>query len=306
MIYFLIIVIGLLSFTGLAASAEAVKLTGTFSSFEYNEEGGDLIGTELRIVLTSHGYQGTIQMAEGSPGELVKISPIFDGLNISFEIKDELYQGQFKGSYTDHGIEGVIYYVGGGESSECLPRKVGHWDSVKQKRGNSSVFIANWRFQYDRSSEGYNTTSLIDNKSNSHDKQFLQSYKMAVQGLSIPPNLTGSIGEVLWLRASNAFLVLPVDRFPKSKLITSEQDYRQCEDDHAWLVIGDDRRWLPVALNPFCQDYDYNYFISFYHFDDVSAPFVEIAQNGPACTTYLLYDGNHPLKDLKEIGRRCE
>lgn len=51
-------------------------MTGTFTDLAYNREGGDVMGTEIRIVAGRHGLQATVQVAEGSPSDLVLIPTV--------------------------------------------------------------------------------------------------------------------------------------------------------------------------------------------------------------------------------------
>ena len=83
------------------ADAELVRYNGTYSSFEYNEEGGDLLGAELRIVKVRGGYEGTFQFAEGSPDHLALIKVETQGDSIRFVVPDTSdYAGEFQGKST--------------------------------------------------------------------------------------------------------------------------------------------------------------------------------------------------------------
>lgn len=39
-------------------SETGIKITGTYTNMHYNEEGGDILGEELRIVVGAKGYLG--------------------------------------------------------------------------------------------------------------------------------------------------------------------------------------------------------------------------------------------------------
>jgi len=308
--FILIITMCLLSIVNIATANERVKYSGTFSTFYYNEEGGDLLGTELRIVFTSNGYQGTIQIAEGTPSKLMFITPVFKERNISFLIDDESYKGRFEGKYTELGIEGKISYEGGGESVERLPRKAGYWDTVRYAHKSSSAFIASWKDNHFKTSDQYSTKHIKSLKTDyRHDKKFMRDYELAVKSLVIPDNIKNKIGEILWIHNSNAFLVEPINRFkhiPNNKRVMNEHMYRQCEHDHSWLVVGEERRWIPLKLNPYCEEYDDNYGINFYYFYDISNPIIETVENGPACTTFRLHSWSNEIKKYKEIEHKCE
>jgi hypothetical protein len=49
----------------------AVQLAGTYSNLEYNEEGGDLLGIEIKIVPAPHErFQAAVLVSEGAPSSL--------------------------------------------------------------------------------------------------------------------------------------------------------------------------------------------------------------------------------------------
>ena len=50
-----------------------IWLPGTFSNLRSNTEAGDLRGVELKIVATLNGHQGALQIAEGSPSEIMVV-----------------------------------------------------------------------------------------------------------------------------------------------------------------------------------------------------------------------------------------
>ena len=124
--FFLIVV---LTWIGVSNSKE-IQYTGTFSSLQYYKESGDLGGVELRIVFTRSGYQGVLQIAEGSPGELRLIPRIiFNKDKISFKIEEpRKYKGVFEGTISQEGIIGVFTYETGGVSRLNLKRKQSYWD----------------------------------------------------------------------------------------------------------------------------------------------------------------------------------
>src|ERR1700730_17937460 len=62
------------------------RLTGTYSDMYYNVQGGDVLGTEIRIVNTRKGFQGVIQFSEGAPEELVVVDIQIKNDAVSFVI----------------------------------------------------------------------------------------------------------------------------------------------------------------------------------------------------------------------------
>jgi len=113
-------------------SEEKIDPTGTFSSLEYVEEGGDLVGEEIKIVYTSRsGYQAAIQFAEGEPSELIVVKVNIKGNKVQFEIAEpDTFAGVFTGTLDIKGLKGVYRYKKGGlETNWNLPRKASYWDN---------------------------------------------------------------------------------------------------------------------------------------------------------------------------------
>lgn len=135
-------VAGLVLIAGGAWAAEdRVQHTGTFSSFAYHEESGDLLGVELRIVPIRSGYQGTFQMAQGGPEAMILVQPRFQGNEISFGfVSSGGTPGLFKGTVADDGVRGTLTFFPGGEPTPYtgfgdahlfLKRTCGYWDCLR-------------------------------------------------------------------------------------------------------------------------------------------------------------------------------
>ena len=108
-----------------------IHYTGTFSNLEYNQEGGDLLGIEIKIVLTGKGYQGALQIAEGVPSELMVVDILFDKAHIKFQIPNSYKTyggGGFEGTINSNGIKGRLSFKGGAGDNETLIRRHSYWD----------------------------------------------------------------------------------------------------------------------------------------------------------------------------------
>ena len=108
-----------------------IKYTGTFTSLEYNKEGGDLLGEEIKIVVTRKGYQGALQISEGGPSQLMLVDVFFDKNQIRFEIPSSYPTyggGVFEGKIDDKGIRGVLKFKGGADNSVKWVRGRSYWD----------------------------------------------------------------------------------------------------------------------------------------------------------------------------------
>jgi len=125
---------GVLLLLGSAEAAEGTekpRCTGTFSSLSYHEEGGDLLGMELKIVRVRKGYQGALQIAEGGPSELMAVDVECDGASVKFTGPD-VYRvyggGVFEGTLDSKGIKGRFRFKGEDGDLETLHRGRGYWE----------------------------------------------------------------------------------------------------------------------------------------------------------------------------------
>jgi hypothetical protein len=82
-------------------SAAKDNYLGTFSTFNFNSESGDLNGMEIKIVYTRLGKQAAVQFSEGEPGPLVTANVICEGNKIHMNIPETHGQKEFS-------IDGLI------------------------------------------------------------------------------------------------------------------------------------------------------------------------------------------------------
>jgi hypothetical protein len=115
---------------GVSAVARAEQaITGTYSDFAYNREGGDLNGTEIHIVMTRRGLKGTVQIAEGGPGDVTVVDIVAADNRIHFDMPARSeYEGHFDGIVTKQALKGTFVYKGGAKEVVSLPRKPSYWD----------------------------------------------------------------------------------------------------------------------------------------------------------------------------------
>ena len=124
----LAIVMALSVWPSIAPAQRPANPTGTFSSMYYNSESTDLRGIEIRIVYTRKGFQGTIQDAEGEPGELIPIEvTIDDGNNFTISFTDPSTNDPvtISGRITKAGLEKKTKWGMGGY---LLKRAPSYWD----------------------------------------------------------------------------------------------------------------------------------------------------------------------------------
>lgn len=111
--------------TGDSAVATKVRVTGTFSDMYYNTEGGDLLGTEVRIVRGKSGYQATVQVAQGSPADVVVVNVWTSGDSVRFVLPDS---ERFVGRVTSKFLRGQFLKTGGPPQVVKLARGRSYWD----------------------------------------------------------------------------------------------------------------------------------------------------------------------------------
>jgi hypothetical protein len=117
---------------GLLCSANAQnspKITGTYSDMRFVPGAGDVIGHELKIVVTRGGYQGALQMAEGAPGRLVVVDIKVGGTKIRFEVPETSPDsGYFEGTIRDGVLRGEFHFKDGGSEKVELKKGKSYWD----------------------------------------------------------------------------------------------------------------------------------------------------------------------------------
>lgn len=112
-----------------ACAANNVRIPGTYSSLVYNEESGDLIGYEVRVIPTNSGVKAVVQVAEGDAGRIYIVDFIEGSNGISFDIPlASGKRGKFKGKVTYDGLEGTVSYPSGTSEAVVLKRSVSYWE----------------------------------------------------------------------------------------------------------------------------------------------------------------------------------
>lgn len=128
------IVLFLTSSLSAHATDRVAPITGIFSDLYYNEEGGDLLGTEIFIVLSGNDkYVAFFQHWEGG-GDPAIVVPVTIGVDnhVSFEIPEPaLGAGTYEGRITKTEFDGVgTHHLSNGQLSKHpirLKRKKTYW-----------------------------------------------------------------------------------------------------------------------------------------------------------------------------------
>ena len=124
--------IGLMLLTLMVASSAAAapaskqpKPTGMFSDMQYNDEGGDLLGTEVFITYAHDGYFVVYQSSEGEPITPVVVPATISGTSITFVVpKTADPRGSFSGTI---GAKELTGSFSGSKEIVHLKRKASYW-----------------------------------------------------------------------------------------------------------------------------------------------------------------------------------
>jgi hypothetical protein len=104
-------------------------IAGTYSNFEYNKEGGDLNGVEIRLVPTRKGIKAVVQFAEGGAGDVALVDVTVSGAHVRFVLPATFdTAGDFEGTVTEKALDGIFRYQGGASEYLVLPRGSSYWD----------------------------------------------------------------------------------------------------------------------------------------------------------------------------------
>jgi hypothetical protein len=116
-----------------AAAEQKARVTGIYSNLAYNEEGGDLLGTEIFIITIGRGeYVTFFQCWGGEATQPVTVPVKVNGDMISFAVRGALCgDGLYKGRIGKAGFDGTRTYplLDGGSRTEPvhLKRKQSYW-----------------------------------------------------------------------------------------------------------------------------------------------------------------------------------
>jgi len=108
------------------------RVTGIYTDMRYNEEGGDLLGTEIFLLQGKSGYYVSFQSAQGVPETplLVAAKVARNRLTFTLPSSKATYSGLFEGRIYSDRIEG--HFTGGqlsptGTKSFVLRKGQSYW-----------------------------------------------------------------------------------------------------------------------------------------------------------------------------------
>jgi len=108
--------------------ASEQKVTGTYSSLEYNRESGDLLGYEVLIIPTDVGYKAIVQVGEGAPGQVYIVDVRKKGANIGFDIPISPALNESFSGHIDGGVLVGDVLSPSGKQHVQLRRGMSYWD----------------------------------------------------------------------------------------------------------------------------------------------------------------------------------
>jgi hypothetical protein len=112
------------------ATPAKVKIAGTYTNVYYNEEAGDLLGMEIKIIPPSEEeHQAVVFVCEGSIGPMRLADVRVRGTNVSFEVREsDEASWSFVGTVSAKSLKGTITHSSGGRQTVTLQRRCGYWD----------------------------------------------------------------------------------------------------------------------------------------------------------------------------------
>jgi hypothetical protein len=109
-----------------------VQVSGTYTDIEFNEEGGDLLGMEVKIVPIGGRYQAAVLVSEGSPRPMVLVDVTVAAQEVRFHMPQSRRETDdswsFRGTVSAGALDGIITYASGVKEHVRLARRCGYWD----------------------------------------------------------------------------------------------------------------------------------------------------------------------------------
>lgn len=108
----------------------SAQLAGTYSNLTYNEESGDLLGLEVKIVpVVGERYQAAVLTSNGEPQPMHVVEVHVSGGTVSFAVReDDATSWSFRGTVSAQSLKGTITHSLGGREAVTLRRRCGYWD----------------------------------------------------------------------------------------------------------------------------------------------------------------------------------
>lgn len=101
------------------------KLTGVYSDMQYNDQGGDVVGVEIFLVMAEGRYYAVYQSSEGEPAVPVVLPADVTGSGVTFQVPASVdARGTFTGTIGTDGLTGTF---SGNQQRVVLKRRPSYW-----------------------------------------------------------------------------------------------------------------------------------------------------------------------------------
>jgi len=109
----------------LVYAADLAKVAGIYSSLEFHNDTGDIIGDEIIVGLSNEGYFVIFQTSEGEPRMPIVVRALVDNDQIFFDLPVSEYPGgKFIGKISPLNLSGKFQNTG---HYILLQRKSSYW-----------------------------------------------------------------------------------------------------------------------------------------------------------------------------------
>jgi hypothetical protein len=107
-----------------------IRLTGTYSNITYSDDGGDLLGEEIRLFYTGEGVlTALVQITDSTAGEAALEPITAKGNEVDLKFARPLSGVvRIRGRVTQSGFEGELFWASGKPEKIKLKRGKSYWD----------------------------------------------------------------------------------------------------------------------------------------------------------------------------------
>ena len=112
------------------AKPDRIRLTGTYSNITYSDDGGDLLGEEIRLFYIGEGVlTALVQITDSNAGEAALEPIIVKGNEVDLRFSKPLSgYVRIHGRVSQSGFEGELFLPSGKSEKIKLKRGKSYWD----------------------------------------------------------------------------------------------------------------------------------------------------------------------------------
>jgi hypothetical protein len=103
--------------------------TGTYTNLALQKQTGDLLGAEIRFVLSGTGYKALVQFAQGGAGEVTLHTAMLTPSEVTLNTTGR-QDGMVRiyGRFTPAGLDATFHFDQGGKEQMLLKKGRSYWD----------------------------------------------------------------------------------------------------------------------------------------------------------------------------------